>query len=91
VHVTVVFPGATKTNITANSDIGTPTESKNDPGKDFPMLPAEEAAEIIISAIKKNKSMVFTGKDSKFMNILYRLNPVFATNFIAKQMRSLLK
>ncbi|MFA4996367.1 MAG: SDR family oxidoreductase [Patescibacteria group bacterium] len=91
VHVTVVFPGATKTNIATNSDIGTPKESQNDSSKSFPMLPAEKAAEIIISAIEKNKSMVFTGKDSKFMDILYRLNPIFATNFIEKQMRSLLK
>lgn len=91
VHVAVVFPGATKTNITANSNIDTPAESKNSSNKDFPMLPAKEAAEIIISAMEKNKPMVFTGKDSKFMNILYRLNPVFATNLIAKQMRTLLK
>jgi short-subunit dehydrogenase len=54
------------------------------------MLSPQEAAAQIIRGIEKNKPQIFTGKDSNFLNLLYRLNPVFATKLIAKQMRSLL-
>lgn len=88
VHVSIVFPGATKTDITKNSGVTMPSTPSD---SDYPMLTAEEAAIIILNGIEKNKPQIFTGKDSKFMNILYRLNPVYATNFIAKKMKNLLK
>lgn len=89
VRVTTVFPGATKTEITKNSgvDVGSMAEK----AKDFPMLAAEDAAEMIVRAVEQNKPQLFTGKDSKLMNRLYRLNPVYATKLITKQMKSLLQ
>jgi short-subunit dehydrogenase len=90
VHVSIVFPGATKTDISKNSGVSVPSMPSNTDSSDFPMLSAEEAAGIILDGIEKNKAQIFTGKDSRYMNILYRLNPVFATNFIAKKMKSLL-
>lgn len=90
VHVSVVFPGATKTDITKNSGVEAPVSAENSENNEFPMLTAEEAAKIILDGIEKNKPQIYTGKDSKFMNILYRLSPVYATNFIAKKMKSLL-
>lgn len=91
VHVTVVFPGATATNITANSGLEIPKQSEKQSKKqNFPMLPASEAANIILDGIEKNKPQIFVGKDCNLMNKLYRLNPVFATKLIAKQMKSLL-
>lgn len=91
VHVSIVFPGATKTNITENSGVAAPAQAGDADSSDFPMLSAEEAANIILNGIEKKKYQIFTGKDSKFMNMLYRFNPKFATNFIAKKMQSLLK
>jgi len=91
VHVSVVFPGATATNITENSGLKAPaTGSSDKKAKGFPMLSPKEAANIIIRGMEKNQVQIFTGKDSKMMNLLYRVNPVFATNLIAKQMKSLL-
>lgn len=91
IKVSVVFPGATATNITGNSGIKMPETSKDGKKqKEFPMLSPADAAKIIIDGIEKNKLQIFTGKDSKMMNMLYRINPVFATNLIAKQMKSLL-
>lgn len=92
VRVTTVFPGATSTNITTNSGVAIPTMPTDD-GKQpsFPMLTPERVAELILNGVEKDKAQVFTGKDSKMMNRLYRFNPVFATRLIAKQMRSLLK
>lgn len=92
IKVSVVFPGATATNITGNSGIIMPEEQKEGAKKqkEFPMLSPADAAKVIIDGIEKNKLQIFTGKDSKMMNMLYRINPVFATNLIAKQMKSLL-
>lgn len=92
VQVSVVFPGATNTNITANSNVEGPKIEGNDSkALTARMLPANKAAEIIVTGIEKNQPQIFTGSDSKFMNKLYRFSPVRATKFIAKQMKSLLK
>jgi len=92
VHVTTVFPGATKTDITTNSNVDMPLSSDADTAKMSPkMLTAAKAAEIIVDGIEKNKPQIFTGSDSKLMNRLYRLNPLYATRLIATQMKSLLK
>jgi short-subunit dehydrogenase len=91
VHVSVVFPGATATNIAANSGMKIPNPPKDgEKVQEFPMLAASECAKIIITGMENNKLQIFTGKDSNMMNKLYRLNPVFATNLIVKQMKSLL-
>lgn len=91
VHVSVIFPGATKTNISTNSGVKGPELSENDSKKqNIPMLSAKEAAKMILDGIEKNKVRIFVGKDSKMMNFLYRLSPSFATNLITKQMKSLL-
>lgn len=92
VRVSVVYPGATNTNITQNSNVTTPEPKGAAGGKDLSgmMLPASKSAEQIIKGIEKNKLHIYTGKDSKLMSKLYRLNPVFATKLIAKQMKSLL-
>ena len=90
VHVSAVFPGATATEITKNSGVAMPSTQSTDSSK-FKMLPASDAAALIIRGIEKNKPLIYTGSDSKLMNRLYRLAPTFATKLIAKQMHSLLK
>lgn len=91
VHVTVVFPGAVDTDIVKNSGLGDSINleeaSKNSSIK---MITPEKAAQIIIAGMQQNQFRVLAGPDSKFMDFLYRLNPKFATNFIYKQMKSLL-
>lgn len=90
VKVSIVFPGATQTNITANSGVAMPKQSTQSQSK-IKMLTAAQAAKIIVDGIEKDKFQIFVGKDCNFMNSLYRFNPLFATNFIAKQMKSLLE
>ncbi len=89
VHVSTVFPGATKTNISQNSGVDVPT-SGNARAQKFPMLTAEESAELVIKGMEKNKPLIYTGKDATIMNRLYRLHPVYATKLITKKMKSLL-
>lgn len=49
-------------------------------------LPANKAAAKIIHAIEKNKFRVMVGKDARFLDILYRINPKMAVNMIVKKM-----
>lgn len=92
VRVSIVFPGATNTKITENSNVKAPSIGATDTQKmSVKMLSASEAAAVIITGMEKNKPQIFTGSDSKLMNKLYRLSPVRATKLIAKQMKSLLK
>lgn len=92
VRVSTVFPGATNTQITKNSDVKTPGEANADAAKmQAKTLSPAKAAEIILTGVERNKAQIFTGSDSKFMNRLYRFNAVYATKFIAKQMKALLK
>lgn len=92
VHVSIIFPGATKTNISENSKVTTSAAAKKGAEKsNIPMLSPQKAAEIMIRGIERNKPQIYTGSDSKMMNRLYRLSPVFATKLITKAMRSLLK
>lgn len=87
VGVSVVFPGATKTNIAQNSGV---VMEIGDAESSFPMTSAETAANEIIAAIEKNKFQVYIGRDAKMMNLFYKLSPRMAVGFIQKQMKSLL-
>jgi short-subunit dehydrogenase len=89
VGVTVVFPGATATNIAANSGMTEMTADSADAAK-FPQTPADVAATMMVDAIEKNTPRLTTGKDAMTMDILTRLNPVWAAGVIYKQMKSLL-
>lgn len=85
VKVTVVFPGAINTNIKANSGLKVESNIGNHSNK--ALLPSI-AAEIIVSAMETNKACVFVGKDSKFMDLLVRLNPSKASKLIFEKMKS---
>jgi short-subunit dehydrogenase len=87
VHVTVVFPGAVATNIATNS--GVAVEVKGDRRK-FTMRPADRAARDILDGMERNRCRVVVGRDARFLDVLYRLDPVRAAAFIAKQMKDLL-
>jgi len=92
VRVSLVFPGATATDITKNSGVEGPSLDSTDAKQQkFQMLSAHDAAVMVVNGMEKDKPQIFTGKDSKMMNKLYRLNPVYATKLIAKQMKMLLK
>lgn len=87
VSVTIIFPGAVNTNIMSNSGVKTPeeeAESKRTQG--HLALPAAKAAAIIINAIETNQFRVMVGNDARMLDLLYRIAPKWAVNFITKQM-----
>jgi short-subunit dehydrogenase len=89
VKVTVVFPGAVNTNITKNSGLNTP-QSAESQSRSMKILSAARAAQIIIDGMEKDNYRVLVGKDATFMDLIYRLNPKRAANFINKKMQGLL-
>jgi short-subunit dehydrogenase len=92
VKVTVVFQGATDTNIAQNSGITLlPVSGADGNGQSFATMTPDEAAEQIVDGIEKDRYQLYVGKDAAFMNFLYRLSPQRAAKTIFNQMRSLLE
>ncbi|MEJ5202057.1 MAG: SDR family oxidoreductase [Anaerolineales bacterium] len=89
VRVTVVFPGAVRTNIAVNSGV---VESlpQAEVGSSIKTLEPEKAAKIILDGIEQDRYRVLVGSDARFMDLVYRLNPHYATKLIYKQMKTLL-
>ncbi len=90
VRVSVVFPGAVGTNIMENSGIDNAPKMETS-GKASMVLSPKNAASQIIKGIEKNKTRIFVGKDSKVMDIMYRISSGFASNLVGKQMKKLLE
>lgn len=91
VRVTVVFPGAIATNISQNSGVNmAATRSSEAATSRIPMTAPDRAADIIVEGIERDQFQVYVGNDSKIMNILYRLNPGWATRFMFSRMKGLL-
>ena len=91
VRVTVVFPGATATNISVNSGVTTAAEAA-EMGKSskFKTTGADVAAGMILDAMERNAYRAFAGPDAKLMDRFVRLSPLKAATTIYNQMKSLL-
>jgi NAD(P)-dependent dehydrogenase (short-subunit alcohol dehydrogenase family) len=87
VRVTVVFPGAVATNISANSGVTMRATADTAPRM---IYPADRAARDILDGMERNRFRVLVGSDAKLLDRLYRLSPRRATAFIAGQMKDLL-
>jgi len=96
VGVTLVLPGAVRTNITGNSGVSAPggaaagADGAKDAGSDFPMTEADVAARMILDGVVRERFHVYVGRDSRMMNLFGRLAPRRATHLIQGKMKSLL-
>ncbi|TLM97767.1 MAG: SDR family oxidoreductase [Actinobacteria bacterium] len=90
VAVTVAFPGATRTDISAHSGVGGSADAEADASK-YKMIEPAESARIIVDAMERDAYHVFVGKDASFMDRLSRWAPKYAAGLIQKQMKDLLK
>jgi len=89
VHVTVVFPGAVNTNISANSGVKIEMPA-NAAARARSVYPADRAARDILDGMARNRFRVLVGGDAKLLDRFYRVSPRRATAFIAGQMKDLL-
>lgn len=88
--VTVVFPGAVSTNITANSGVEMPTMGEASEGKAPNTTSPADAARQIVAGIEKGSYRVRIGGDAKLLDRLGRLMPQRSTAIIADRMKALL-
>lgn len=93
VSVTVAFPGAIHTNISANSGVVANVEtSAEDQAKasKIKMTEPADAAAMIIDAMERDAYRAMIGNDAAMLDRLVRLMPKRAAGIIQKQMASLL-
>ena len=90
VRVSVVFPGAIDTNIAEHSGVGhTLHVGSNDRQRTIKLLAPNKAAQIIIDGMEKDHFQILVGRDSAFMDFIYRVSSKHAAKFISKLMQSL--
>lgn len=85
VAVTLVFPGAVGTNITANSGVQMPGSAGA--AQSMKMTTAVSAGAQIVAAIEKGSYKVRIGSDAKLLDRMARLMPQRSTGIIADQMK----
>lgn len=85
VGVSVVMPGAIRTQIMANSGVGDRAMTDS-PEAASRTLPAPDAARIILEGMEANKLHILVGKDANMLWKLWRLMPTRSIRFIQKQM-----
>ncbi|MBF4473037.1 SDR family NAD(P)-dependent oxidoreductase [Flavobacterium sp. HJJ] len=90
VRVSVVFPGAIRTNIMGNSGLSVEEKPISKAEERILTLPSK-AAKIIVDGMERNRYRIFVGLDSKFVDLYYRLAPKSAAAFICKKMKGLIK
>jgi short-subunit dehydrogenase len=91
VRVTIVFPGAVATNISANSGVTLKLPAAEQAkARRIPTITAAAAATAILDGVEADAYRVLVGPDAKLMDKLVRLDPRRAAAFIARQMKSLL-
>lgn len=92
IHITSVHPGGIKTNIVRNSRMISPVQkgmTKDKAAARFEKMATttpEQAAEIIIDGILKNKQRLLVGKDAYVLDMLTRVFPQGFANFIGRAM-----
>ncbi|UYN99118.1 MAG: SDR family oxidoreductase [Devosia sp.] len=85
VGVSVIMPGAIRTQIMANSGAGDRAMADS-PEAASQTLPAPEAARIILDGIEAGRLHILVGKDAGMLWKLWRLMPTRSIRFIQKQM-----
>jgi short-subunit dehydrogenase len=89
VKVTLVFPGAIDTQITENSGVEMDLTSARTKVPFQPLAP-QKAAQQIVRGMEREKYQVFVGADSKAMNLLYRLTPKGAVQWMNRLMNAVI-
>ena len=63
------------------------SHTTSDSDQSYKLLTPKEASEIIIDGMERDKFRVLAGKDSKMLDVTYRLNPRKAADIIAKKLK----
>jgi short-subunit dehydrogenase len=87
VKVSIIHPGAMATKIMSNSGLEA-SKVEEDTAKNSMVLSPNHAAIKVIKAMEKDKFRAMVGKDATLLDLMYRLSPKRAVDFIVKKMGS---
>jgi NAD(P)-dependent dehydrogenase (short-subunit alcohol dehydrogenase family) len=90
VGVSVIFPGAIRTDIAGNSGVEVPGGADAGKGSRLPITEPDDAARMIVDGIEAGRLHVYVGRDSRVMGIVNRVAPRRSTHLIQRQMKGLL-
>lgn len=90
VQVSLVFPGAVRTEITENSGVDRGDTASSQQGGRYPMTEPKEAARTIVDGMASDRYHIYVGRDARLMNLLNRLAPRRSAHLIQRQMKRLL-
>jgi NAD(P)-dependent dehydrogenase (short-subunit alcohol dehydrogenase family) len=91
VGVSVIFPGAVATDITANSGVAVPGGARTEEAtSEYRTTPADAAARTIVDGIEAGKLHIMVGRDAQAMSVLNRLAPRRSIHLIQRKMKDLL-
>lgn len=88
VHVTLIFPGAVRTDITKNS--GVEMAGVDESSSRMPMTQPDAAARIMVDGIERDRYHVYVGKDALLMSLAVKVAPRRAALLVARQMKRML-
>lgn len=89
VSVSVIMPGAVRTDITANSGVGAPGGADAASSR-MPMTSPQDAARIILRGIERDRLHIYVGKDALAMSVAIKVAPRTAIRFVQRQMAKML-
>lgn len=88
VRVSVIMPGAVRTDISANS--GVPMPESEAASSRVPMTSPSDAARIMLDGIERNRYHIYVGQDARLMSLAIKVAPRLATQFVQRRMKQLL-
>ena len=80
VRVSVIFPGAVRTEITTNSGVEGPVARTED--AKVPMTTPAKAAQIMIRGIERDRLHIYVGTDAKLMSVAIKVAPRAAIRLV---------
>ena len=86
VQVCTIYPGQGSTDLTGNSGVA----MLHAGDKAVRATTPQAAGHAIVEGIEKGRFRILVGQDAKILDKLVRINPGWATRFVAKQMKSVL-
>ena len=90
VGVSVVIPGGIATDIMKNSELSSEA-SKASSAQMKILLTPKRAAALIIKTMERNKAVAYIGKDSKVMNLFYKISPKIPGKLMGIFVKELIK
>lgn len=88
VSVSVVMPGAVRTDITGNSGVTMATADAE--SSTMPMTSAEDAAQIILRGVERDRLHIYVGMDARLMSLAIKVAPKQAIKVVRQLMQRML-